>query len=176
VILEQDNQGEAFYVKVLKAALSEGTLRLERLGAGGLRQCAGRCFLAGGGSAKPLEAGRQGKPALIFGDGGQTRDFCPVANVVAANIAAATRIGEGVAGAIFNVGSGHSISVLELAESIVGQYPAMGKMEYRKARNAEIRHSRANISKARDFLRYQSRVSSEKALEELIKTAGGGGV
>ena len=125
--------------------------------------------------AKFLEAGRQGKPALIFGDGGQTRDFCPVANVVAANIAAATRIGEGVAGGIFNVGSGHSISVLELAESIVRQYPAMGKMEHREGRNAEIRHSRANISKAKDILGYQPKVPFEKALEELIKTAGGFG-
>jgi UDP-glucose 4-epimerase len=99
-----------------------------------------------------------------------------VTNVVAANIAAATRVGEGVAGGIFNVGSGHSISVLELAESIVGQDPATGKMEYRKARNAEIRHSRANISKARDVLGHQPAASFESGLEELITTAGGGGV
>jgi UDP-glucose 4-epimerase len=96
--------------------------------------------------------------------------------VVSANIAAATRVGEGVAGGIFNVGSGHSISVLELAESIVGQYPATGKMEHREGRNAEIRHSRANISKARDVLGYQPAASFESALEELITTAGGGGV
>jgi UDP-glucose 4-epimerase len=121
--------------------------------------------------AKFLEAARQGKPALIFGDGGQTRDFCPVANVVAANMAAATRVGEGVAGGIFNVGSGHSISVLELAKSIVGQYPAMGKMEHREGRNTEIRHSRANISKAKDILGYQPKVPFEMAATILAKAS-----
>lgn len=122
--------------------------------------------------AKFLEAGRQGQPALIFGDGGQTRDFCPVADVVAANIAAATRGGAGLAGGLFNVGSGHSISILQLAESIARQYAHGGKIEYREGRNAEIRHSRANISKARDILGYELRAPFEMALKELIETAG----
>jgi UDP-glucose 4-epimerase len=78
------------------------------------------------------ERARRGEPALVYGDGRQSRDFVYVEDVVQANLTAAER---GRPGAAYNVGRGEETSVLELAAQ-------MGlATEHRPERPGEVRRS-----------------------------------
>ena len=103
---------------------------------------------------KFLTAARKGVPITIFGDGSQSRDFIHVEDVVTANVAAATSESAGVAGGVFNIGSGTSTTVNELASSIAKIHPSSGNPIHEPARAGEILHSRADISRARAALAF----------------------
>jgi nucleoside-diphosphate-sugar epimerase len=105
--------------------------------------------------AKFLDAARAGKAPTIFGNGSQTRDFCPVVNVIKANIAAMTQPAAAVAGSVFNIGSGNSVSIREVVEALSGIFPATPNPEHLPARSGEIPHSCADITRAREKLGYQ---------------------
>jgi UDP-glucose 4-epimerase len=117
--------------------------------------------------ARFLDAARSGRPPVIFGTGSQTRDFCPVSNVVAANMAAAHRPPARLAGAVFNIGLGSSTSILRVLESIADILPAMPKPEFHPARSGEVAHSRADISLARACLGYEPEADFTSALRQL---------
>jgi UDP-glucose 4-epimerase len=120
-----------------------------------------------GAIARFLDAAREGRPFTIFGDGSQTRDFCPVANVAAANFAAATLPSDGLAGSTFNIGSGSSVSISEVVDTIREIFPEMPEPQYGPARVGEVPHSRADIARAREKLGYEPSVSFKEALREL---------
>lgn len=120
-----------------------------------------------GAIARFLDAARGGKAPTIFGDGSQTRDFCPVAEVAAANLAAATLPADQVAGGIFNIGSGNSISIREVVDTIREIFPDTPEPKHAPARAGEVPHSRADISRAREKLGYQPSASFKEALREL---------
>lgn len=105
-------------------------------------------------------------PMIVYGDGKQTRDLIHVSDVVRAICMASTHtITEPH---ILNIGSGVSISVNEaisVAERIINRSL---KRTSEVARN-EIRHSRANIQKAKDTLNWHPRVSLEQGLSEILK-------
>ena len=95
-----------------------------------------------------ISAIKSDKAPIIYGDGDQTRDFTFVEDVVSANILAATSDATGV----FNIGSGQSISITDLAYLIAGLTgKSYIKPIYEKARRGDIKHSLADISKARSF-------------------------
>jgi UDP-glucose 4-epimerase len=99
--------------------------------------------------AKFIDAARAGQPITIYGDGEQTRDFCHVKDVAAANFSAATQDAAKVAGGVLNVGTGASTSVNELA-CLVGTVFGGGEIPrmHQAARGAEIRHSQAVVEAA----------------------------
>jgi nucleoside-diphosphate-sugar epimerase len=117
--------------------------------------------------ARFLDAARAGRPPTIFGDGSQTRDFCPVANVVAANIAAMTQPAAAVSAGVFNIGSGNSVSIREVVEALAGVFPVMPNPEHLPARSGEIPHSCADITRARAKLGYQPLAAFQAALRGL---------
>jgi nucleoside-diphosphate-sugar epimerase len=117
--------------------------------------------------ARFLDAAREARAPTIFKDGSQTRDFCSVADVVAANLAAATKPAGDVAGGIFNIGSGHSISIRAVVDTVRGIFPAMPSPKEAPAREGEIAHSRADISRARAILDYRPSVGFKEALQKL---------
>jgi Nucleoside-diphosphate-sugar epimerases len=109
----------------------------------------------------------RGERPTIYGDGEQTRDFTFVDNCVQANLLAATA--EGVAGEVFNVGAGKQTSVNELfrlIRSLVG----VNDIEplYAPPRLGDVRHSLADITKARERLGYEPSVLLEEGLERTI--------
>lgn len=109
------------------------------------------------------------KPPLIFEDGHQRRDFVSVHDVArACRLALET---PGAAGHALNIGSGRSMSVLEVAEAMSGamQVDDLPAEVTGKYRTGDIRHCFADISKAREVLGYQPEVSLEKGLEELVE-------
>jgi UDP-glucose 4-epimerase len=87
---------------------------------------------------------RAGRPLTIFGDGGQTRDFVYVADVVRALEAA---LADGNSRAIANVGTGREITVLELARTIVGLCGGRSEIQHAPARGGEILKSLARVDR-----------------------------
>lgn len=94
----------------------------------------------------------EGHPPRIYGDGRQSRDFVFVEDVVAANLAAAS-VALPPEWAPINIGGGCSVTVLELVERMakVLGIPRLQPV-FEPARAGDVRHSRADVSRARQRL------------------------
>ena len=116
--------------------------------------------------AKFIEAARAGRPITIFGDGEQTRDFCHVKDVAAANYLAATHDADKVVDRVFNVGIGTSTSVKDLALLVVSVFATAGaSIAHQPARPVEIRYSQAEITSARQSLHWNPSTCLDVGLE-----------
>ncbi len=104
----------------------------------------------------------------IFGDGEQTRDFTNVADVVEANICALKS--DRAIGDVFNVAAGYPITINKLA-NLLQKITGKKGLEaiHVEPRVGDIRHSYADVSKAKDILDYRPRVSLPKGLTELVE-------
>jgi len=71
----------------------------------------------------------------------------------------------------FNVGAGKSSTILQLAEMVQGAVGQRVPVEHRPAREGEIRHSAADVSKAAAILGFQAQVDLEEGLATLLETA-----
>lgn len=109
----------------------------------------------------------RGEQPLIFGDGCQTRDFVHVDNVVAAIIGASQAKGCG-RGESINVGTGNSLSIYKLALLLADLMESQLRPRFAPARGGEVRHSQADIRKARKLLGYRAKVSVEQGLAGLV--------
>jgi len=109
---------------------------------------------------------RAGRPLTIFGDGGQTRDFVYVGDVVRA-IAAA--LADGNSRAIVNVGTGGEITVLELARTIVELCGNRSSIEHAPPRAGEILRSRARVERLRDRLDVVARTPLVEGLRATLQ-------
>ncbi|MBJ7392393.1 MAG: GDP-mannose 4,6-dehydratase, partial [Chthoniobacterales bacterium] len=105
----------------------------------------------------------------IFGDGGQTRDFCHVSDVVTANLLAASASPDAIAPGVFNIGSGTSVTVNELACAIRSICGSKTESEHREARAGEIKFSQADISRASGQLGYRRSVELSQGLVQLLQ-------
>lgn len=105
----------------------------------------------------------EGKPPIIYGDGEQTRDFVFVSDVVRANILAV----ESEATGVCNIGQGQSITINELATLITRITNKDPGITYEEAREGDIRHSLADISKAGLF-GYRPQYDLEQGLRKTI--------
>lgn len=106
-----------------------------------------------------------GERPVIYGDGEQSRDFTYVDNAVQANILAA----EGdVSGEAFNVGCDDRITVNELVEQLNELLETEIEPHYDDPRPGDVRHSHADISKARELLDYEPTVNFEEGLQQTV--------
>ncbi len=112
-----------------------------------------------------LEQARAGDPITVEGDGEQTRDFVHVEDLVRANLLAATTDDVGEA---YNVGTGERTSILELAEAIRAATDADVPIVHREPRAGDVRHSRADVSKARRTLGFEATIGLETGLRDLV--------
>lgn len=103
----------------------------------------------------------------IFGDGGQTRDFVFIDDVIAANLAALEI--ENPGGRVFNIASGRSIQLLELLEYIGAAFGKTLDPIFAEARPGDVRHSHAVIDRAADVLGYQPRVDMIRGLAQTVR-------
>ncbi len=109
---------------------------------------------------------REKLPPIIFGDGEQTRDFIHVNDVChAIELAIATKNTNNV----YNIGSGTATKIKELAKLIMNIANINSEPIYSAPKPGDIKHSYANIDKARELLNFISRISLEKALKEFIQ-------
>ncbi|MBL8682669.1 MAG: SDR family oxidoreductase [Myxococcales bacterium] len=107
-----------------------------------------------------------GKSPVIFGDGGQTRDFTFIDNVVEANLLAATKE---VSGQVVNIACGERISLLDLARIINELAGKNIAPSHGPARAGDIRHSLADISAARSLLGFAPIVSVRDGLAKTLE-------
>jgi len=105
----------------------------------------------------------------IFGDGTQTRDFTYVANAVAANLAA-LRCPRPLAGAVYNVGSGQRISLLDLITAINAILGTTLKPEFQPTRAGDVHDSQASLDRIRQVLGYQPIVDFEEGLRRSLES------
>lgn len=108
----------------------------------------------------------EGRQPVVFGDGGQSRDFTYVANVVHANLLAADA--PDVAGRVFNVANGKSITLLELLAALNRLLGTDVKAQHAPPRAGDIRESMADITLARKLLGYEPQVVFEEGLRRSI--------
>jgi UDP-glucose 4-epimerase len=113
---------------------------------------------------------RAGRPLTIFGDGSQTRDFVYVGDVVRAIVAA---LGDGGNRVVANVGTGHEVSVLELARTIVElcgtQSGTNSAIEHAPPRAGEILKSRARVDRLRTALGIVAETPLVDGLRETLR-------
>lgn len=115
-----------------------------------------------------ISALMRNEPPVIFGDGEQSRDFTYVSNVVDANLRAAETT-KGI-GEIINIANGERITLnelLNLLKSITGHDDV--QPEYRESRPGDVRHSLADITRAREMLGYEPSVNLREGLQKTIE-------
>lgn len=108
----------------------------------------------------------RGTPPTIYGDGGQSRDFTFVENVVKGNLLAAEA--PQAAGQIINMADGRRTTLLRLLELLSELLDVEVKPNFQPARVGDVRESLADISQARKILNYEPDVTLEDGLRRTI--------
>ncbi|MDN3987416.1 NAD-dependent epimerase/dehydratase family protein [Zwartia vadi] len=114
------------------------------------------------------------KQVFINGDGETSRDFCYVQNVIQANLLAATAVDTQAINQIYNVAVGDRTTLNQLHQyikkNLLDQIPGLKITSpvYREFRSGDVRHSLADISKAKKLLGYQPTYRIEKGLAEAM--------
>jgi UDP-glucose 4-epimerase len=115
-----------------------------------------------------ISALMRGERPVIYGDGEQSRDFNYIDNVVSANLLAAeTQTG---IGQVINIGNGERTTLNELLSELkilTGRVDL--QPDYQEARAGDVRHSLADISKARELLGFVPRVGLRDGLRMTIE-------
>jgi nucleoside-diphosphate-sugar epimerase len=107
-----------------------------------------------------------GDQPVVYGDGEQSRDFTYVENVVEANLLAISA--DGVAGKLFNVAAGQRTTLNQLLDhlgALIGRAP---DARQERARPGDVRHSQADIGRARRELGYNPGISPEEGLRRTL--------
>lgn len=114
-----------------------------------------------------IDAFLSDKTPVIYGDGEQSRDFTYVANVVEANIRAASA--PDAAGKVMNVANGERISLNELLK-VLGRVTGRNDItaEYLEERKGDVKHSQADNRLAIDTIGYSTLVGLEEGLRRTI--------
>jgi UDP-N-acetylglucosamine 4-epimerase len=116
----------------------------------------------------------QGERVVINGDGETSRDFCFVANAVQANLLAATTQSQNAINQVYNVAVGERTSLNQLFAAIANRvgrerpHVEIRAPKYGQFRQGDVRHSLADISKARHHLGYEPSHRLEDGLEIAI--------
>ncbi len=109
----------------------------------------------------------EGRAPTIQGDGGQTRDFTYVANVVDGVLRACTA--PRASGEVINVAVGGRISINELCATMASVLGSTVEPEYTPPRAGDVRDSQADITRAREILGYEPIVSFEEGLRRTLE-------
>ena len=113
----------------------------------------------------------EGQPVTIHGDGETTRDFCYIDNVVQANLLAALASDPAAVGEIYNVAAGGRTSLNDLYRTlrdlVAARHPLLATPapRYEPFRAGDVRHSQADVSKARRLLGYAPAYDLREGLE-----------
>jgi UDP-glucose 4-epimerase len=107
-----------------------------------------------------------GQSPVIYGDGEQSRDFTPVANVVMANLCAAEATRG--SGGVFNVACGRASTLNQLVDWLNAELGTHLLPTYEPPRTADIRHSYASIKQAEVILEYRPQITVQDGLRETV--------
>jgi UDP-glucose 4-epimerase len=107
-----------------------------------------------------------GRAPTIFGDGEQTRDFVYVEDVVRANLLAG--LAPGASGQVFNVARGESTTLRAVYDALGHATGVNVAPHFAESRAGDIRHSRADIGRARSILGFEPQVHVAEGLARLV--------
>jgi len=116
---------------------------------------------------KFLEKISKNEPLKIFGDGLQTRDFVSIHDVVDVMNLAISNM-EGKHGDVFNIASGKSITIKNVAELLIKLSGKNIDIKYSKQKEGEITHSCADITLAKKNLNFYPRVEFSEGIKDLF--------
>jgi len=114
------------------------------------------------------------EPVYINGDGETSRDFCYIENTIQMNLLAAVSDSPEVANQVYNVAVGDRTSLNALyeylRENLVEHFPHLvnAKPVYREFRAGDVRHSLADISKAKNLLGYEPQYKVTDGLKDAM--------
>ncbi|MBW2737079.1 MAG: NAD-dependent epimerase/dehydratase family protein, partial [Deltaproteobacteria bacterium] len=111
---------------------------------------------------KFITAYMQKTAPTVFGDGSQSRDFCFIDNVVEANLLACKA--EGAAGKVFNIACGERTELLEVLRLLEERFGRHVEPHFEPHRAGDVKHSLADISRAKNILGYQPVVYFKEGL------------
>lgn len=112
-----------------------------------------------------MERAKNGQPPVIFGDGSQTRDFVSVHDVC--NMVSLVIENDDVIGEVYNVGSGITTRIDDLAKKIIKLYGMDLDLQYKEPRSGDIKDSYSDISKAKQ-LGYLPKITLDEGLKEFF--------
>jgi UDP-glucose 4-epimerase len=108
-----------------------------------------------------------GQSPFVNGDGQQSRDFTFVEDAIQANLLAADA--NNVSGKVYNIACGRRTSLLDLIDRINGLLGTRILPSYRDPRPGDVRHSQADISRARADLGYEPRFDIDHGLRSCLE-------
>jgi len=108
----------------------------------------------------------QNKSPHINGDGSHSRDFTFVANAVEANLAALFTENEQALNQVYNIACGHQTSLLELFDALKQEASSSLEPIHGPERKGDVKHSLADISKAKTLLNYNPSISVGEGLKK----------
>jgi UDP-glucose 4-epimerase len=111
---------------------------------------------------------KEGRRPVIYGDGMQSRDFTYVSNNVEANLLACTA--PNVAGEVFNIACGERYTLLDLVQTINEILGTQVEPLFEAPRPGDVKHSLADIEKAKRMLGFEVKVKFREGLEKTIQT------
>jgi UDP-glucose 4-epimerase len=114
-----------------------------------------------------IQALASGRPPRLHGDGEQSRDFTFVGDVVRANLLAAEA--PGVAGQVYNVACGRRTSLLQLVAYLNELLGTAIAPEHGPERPGDVRHSQADIERARADLEYEPTTDTKTGLRLTLR-------
>ncbi len=120
---------------------------------------------------KWIDSAINDKKITIYGDGKTSRDFCPISNVIQANILAAINKLK-KKNYVFNVGTESRISLNQLIKmiySLLNIDISSQKIFYQKFRKGDIKHSLSSIKNIKKMLGYNPSVSFKEGINETIE-------
>lgn len=115
------------------------------------------------------EAVITGKPPVINGDGGHSRDFTYVDNAVRANILSLFTEEKEAVNTVYNIACGHQTSLNELFDALRKEAGSELQAVYGPERTGDVKHSLADISKAGKLLGYQPLVTVNEGLQKTFQ-------
>jgi UDP-glucose 4-epimerase len=111
----------------------------------------------------------KGDAPMIQGDGLQSRDFTYVANAVQALRKAAAAPASIASGNVYNVGTGRSVTILDLVNELNAILGGKHPSKFGPPRAGDVRFSRADISRTRSDLGYDPKVTFEEGLRKTVE-------
>ena len=118
--------------------------------------------------AKFCSAFKKNQPLTIHADGQQSRDFCHIENVVSANLLAAFSPTP-LRGQVLNIGCGERHTLIEMVEMLNALSGETRIPEFASPRPGDVKHSQADITRAREVLGYEPRVKFKEGSGEDIR-------
>jgi UDP-glucose 4-epimerase len=109
-----------------------------------------------------------GEIPTIYGDGEQSRDFTFIQNVVHGNLLASEAPAERVSGKVFNVATGNRVTLNQTVEILRRATGYTGEVRYAAERSGDVKHSLADISRAKESFGYEPLVNFKEGIERTV--------